>query len=440
MAKKRVEPKGQWLQQVLIVAFVGILVLLPFHALLSTWAGHGFGAELVWKSWKELLLVALVPLVAWYCVVRPDVAATIWRFWLTKLVLAYVVLHFAFAIVSQASTEAILAGLLMNLRFLALLIVAQILLAGDHPWLKKVKHWLPNWLFVTTIVLSVLAVAQVSILPRDFLTMFGYGPDTIPAYLMVDENPNALRGFATMRGPNPFGAWLLLPLALAAVTVMRQRRNMLAGAALGFGIVALIVSGSRSAWLGALAGAVVLALILVPREKVVRAVKFAAIPTLVLGIIFLWLATTVPALRLAVFRSSPGDASLLEGSTQKHWEETVRGVQDVAAHPLGQGVGTAGPASFYNQAGPPEIAENYFIQIAQEVGVFGLGLFVAISGVVVYRLWRLRDSAWQAALLASFAGMQVINLFLHGWADDPTAMTWWAIAGLYLFAEHKKHK
>lgn len=329
-----------------------------------------------------------------------------------------------------------MAGMLMNLRFLAILILAQVIWAHDHPWLHRVKQWVPTWLFVTTIVISIMAIAQITVIPRDFLAQFGYSPDTVPAYLMVDENPDALRAFATMRGPNPLGSWLLLPIALAAITVFRQRRNVLAGVALGLGVCALVASGSRSAWLGAGAALAVLAVTLIPRDTLVKAVKFGAVPVILLGAGFLYLATTIPALRLAVFRSSPSDPYLLEGSTEKHWQETARGWNDAVAHPMGQGVGTAGPASFYNSV--PDVAENYFVQIAQETGFAGLLLFIAISVAVAYQLWRRRHSAIQAALLASFIGINVINIFLHGWADDPTAMTWWALCGLYLFADNKK--
>jgi hypothetical protein len=435
--QKKQSQKGAWLQKIFIGTLVFIVVLLPFHAFISTWGGTEIGPLLVWKSWKEILLAAIIPLVVWYCFIRRDIAAVIWRSWLTTFVLAYTLLNFAFAIGSQASSEAVLAGMLMNLRFLAIFILAQVVWAGDHPWVHRIKQWVPTWLFVTTIIISLLAIAQITVLPRDFLAQFGYGPDTIPAYLMVDENPDALRAFATMRGPNPLGAWLLLPIALAAITVFRQRRNVLAGVALGLGVCALVASGSRSAWLGAAAAIMTLALILIPRDTLVKIVKFGAIPAIVLGAGFLWLATTVPSLRLAVFRSSPSDPHLLEGSTEQHWRETSRAWGEAVAHPFGQGVGVAGPASYYNTSGP-NIAENYFVQIAQEIGFAGLLLFVAISVMVAYRLWQRRHSAIQAALLASFIGINVINIFLHGWSDDPTAMTWWALLGLYLFADNKK--
>lgn len=427
------------LERILLVAFALIIVLLPLHAFISTWGGTAIGPLLVWKSWKEILLVALLPLVVWYCLLRPDVAGRLWRSWLTKLILVYALLQVVFAIVSQASVGAVLDGLLVNLRFLAMLLLAGLLYYADDPWLHWVKCWLPKWLFITTIVLSLMAIAQVTIVPRDFLAHFGYNKDTtIAPYLVVDQNPNALRAFATLRGPNPFGAYLLLPLAVALVTVVRQRRNVLAGLALGLGVIALVLSSSRSAWLGAGAGVIVLAITLVPHDKLVKWIKWGTLPAIILIGAFFWLATTVPSIRIAVFHSRPDRPTLTTGSDDKHWQEVTTGIKDAWQHPLGQGVGVSGPASFYNTKAAPKVPESYYVQLAQEVGWAGLALFVAINVIVAVKLWQRRQDNLAKALLASFIGVTVINLFLHGWADDPTSMTWWGIAGLYLFADNKK--
>src|SRR3990167_902393 len=41
----------------------GILVLLPFHALFTTWAGSNFNHLDLFRIWKEILLVGAVPFV-----------------------------------------------------------------------------------------------------------------------------------------------------------------------------------------------------------------------------------------------------------------------------------------------------------------------------------------------------------------------------------------
>ncbi len=342
-----------------------------------------------------------------------------------------------FALISLASPSAIAAGLLMNLRFVAIFLLAMLVAASGDRWVEKVKKWLEPWLFVTTIFLAVLAIAQVTVIPKEFLAQFGYDKNTtIAPYISVD-NTDALRAFATMRGPNTLGSYLILPLMLAALAMWREPRNLLAGLALGLGSVAMVMTSSRSAWLGVSVALAVLVVLSEPFKKLLTGTLWLIIPLVSLGFIFLWVAANVPALRLAVFHSSNGDLSLTEGSIDKHWQATVKGATDAWQHPLGQGIGVSGPASFYNTNDTARIPENYFVQLAQEVGIVGLGLFLAICSMIAYKLWQLRKQAWPRVLLASFIGLGVVNLFLHGWSDDPTAMTWWAIAGLFVFGTPK---
>ncbi len=414
-----------------------ILFVMPVHAFLSTWLGTSIGPLLVWKSWKEILIVLMVPLVAWYCVLRPDVAKVIWGRLVNKLIALYVLLHVALSPFSTASTQAIIAGLMMNLRFLAIFVLVQVIVEAKPKYLKRLQELAPRWLLWTGIVLGVLAVLQVYVLPKDFLVQFGYNKDaTISPYILVDQNPNALRAFATMRGPNTLGAYLLMPVAAALYLLYRKRGDVVAFGTALLGVVAIYLTGSRSAWLALLTTVVVLAVMLLPREQAMKWGKRAIIPAILLVGLVGWAAVTVPSVRLAIFHSSPGDSSLNEGSNNKHWEATAKGVADVVRHPLGSGPGSAGPASFYNNAGT-NLSEDYYVQIAQEVGFVGLGLFVAINVLVVRSIVR-RRGLLPAMLLASFAGISLINLFLHGWADDPTALTWWALAGLYMSAQDRK--
>jgi hypothetical protein len=430
--------RAVWLQRLLLVVFTTILILLPLHAFISTWGGTAIGPLFAWKGWKEFLLLGVVPLVLLYLALRPDVARLVWRGWLTKLILVYVGLTAALAIISQASLEAIMAGAAMNLRFLAMFVLAQVLIASDDTWSHAIKRWVEPWLFITTIVISLLAIAQVTVIPKDFLAGFGYDKEaTIAPYVLIDDNPDALRAFATLRGPNTLGAYLILPLLLAVLAVFREPRNLLAGLALGLGTVALVATSSRSAWLGLAVGLVVLAALALHGKGLWKLVKWGAIPAVVLTGVLAWLVIAVPAVRLTLFHASPGDPSVLEGSNEAHWKATAEGVQQAIEQPTGLGIGTAGPASFYNTHAAPRIAENYFVQLAQEVGFAGLALFLVICCVLVRRLWYHRERMWPKVLLASFAGLTVINIFQHGWADDPSAMTWWAIAGLYALGDNK---
>jgi len=191
------------------------------------------------------------------------------------------------------------------------------------------------------------------------------------------------------------------------------------------------LTGSRSAWLGAVATGIAMAAILLPRARLASWARRSIIPVVLVALVIGWGTLTIPAVRLAIFHSSPGDSSLNEGSNDKHWEATAKGIADVVRHPLGSGPGSAGPASFYNTSGT-NVSEDYYVQIAQEVGVFGLALFVAICWFTVRDIVRRIPDVLPAALLASFVGISLINILLHGWADDPLSITWWALAGLFI--------
>ena len=426
----------KWCVGFMAATSVLVVVLMPVHAFFSTWLGTAIGPLLLWKSWKEILLVLMVPVVACYCILRKDIAKIVWSRGANKLILLYTLLHLVLAPFSTASKTAVVAGLMMNLRFLAIFVLVQILVEAKPTYLKQLIEKIPRWLLWTGLALGVLAILQVYIVPKDFLVQFGYDKDTtIAPYILVDQNPDALRAFATLRGPNTLGSYLLLPVAAALFMVYQKRRSALAWAAAILGLVGIYLTGSRSAWLGALAMICTLALLMLPRSDVLKWTKRLALPVIVLLFLLGWAAVNVPSVRLAIFHSSPGDSSLNEGSNDKHWEATAQGIESVVRHPLGTGPGSAGPATFYNDTGT-NLSEDYYVQIAQEVGVLGLALFIAICFLVVRNIVR-RSGLLPAALIASFAGMTIINFFLHGWADDPTSLTWWALAGLFMINQPK---
>lgn len=418
-----------------IVSLAVIVLLLPVHAFFSTWLGTLIGPLLVWKSWKELLLGVLIVPVLVYCCLRPDITRLLWSRTVNKVVIAYMVLTLLLAPFSHASWGAIAAGLLIDLRFFACFILAQLILASGNPWVAKLKARIPDWLLWTMIGLSIVAILQVSVMPKDFLTNFGYNKyTTIAPYATVDNKPNVLRAFATMRGPNTLGAYLLIPLAAAFYFVCKRQRLAISATALGLGLLALLLTGSRSAWIGMAAMFMLILLYILPQQWLALWTKRLAIPATLGLSLLLWAAVSVPAIRLAVFHSSAQDVNpaLLAGSSDAHWQATFQGIAYIAAHPLGTGPGSAGPASFYNTKAAPLISEDYYVQIGEEVGILGLLLFVLINVLVAKDLLKAKEPI-ALLLFASFIGLSIINIFLHGWADDPTAMTWWTLAGLVIY-------
>ena len=102
----------------------------------------------------------------------------------------------------------------------------------------------------------------------------------------------------------------------------------------------------------------------------------------------------------------------------------------IKSHPLGLGLGTAGPASFHSKQ--PVISENYYLQIAIELGIPGLVLFLCLLTSLGRALYQYCNRPLAASALASLIGISIVNLFLHGWADSSTAIVWAIAAGASL--------
>lgn len=421
-----------WLSRTLLIGLGSVFVLLPFHAFLSTWGGTEIGPLWIWKSWKELLLSGMFAVVLVWLVISPGRLRDLFSKQYVVLLALYVLLTLAMAgiFLNANGADATAAGLAMNLRYLLAAVLAYILFRYGNlgeGWLKKA-----GWFLIGTgAFVAIIGILQTLVLPSDFLVRFGYDKETtIAPYTLVDDNPDFLRAFATLRGPNDFGAFLILPIVLV-IAYARRLPLWVSAPALFFMSWALVLSSSRSAWLGVLTAFAAYGGVYVWKRLPRRYLLGGFVALVVAGAVGLYAAVNVPVLRMAVFHSSPGDPSLTEGSTDDHIVATLGGISRVAANPLGCGPGCAGPASYYGDE--PKISESYFVQIAEEVGIVGFALFTAMLVLIGRELLRLSANQQLArVLLAALAGYVVIGLLLHVWADDPLSMTWWMLIAAVL--------
>ncbi len=404
---------------------LGIIMILPLHPFVSTWGGVIVGPLLVWKSWKELVLLAVFAvLVVWGA--RQGKLRSLFKDRVIQLVTVYtlfaLMITFAMGYIQSTSVAGIGMGLRYLLIFAMMYGIAQYLVVSD-----RMRERLFKVIAVWGIVLALLGIIQVFMLPGDFLAHFGYVKDvTIAPTTTIDSNDAAKRAFATLRGPNDYGAYMILPLIIALSGMLSRNLGVVVALLSSF---AIVLSGSRSAWLGA-AVALTTYIVMTRGINIVRHRYFK--PALVAAVIvmtgFAYASVNFAPLRLAVFHSSPGDSHLFEGSNDAHIQSTTNGIRRVMANPLGCGLGCAGPASYYGNE--PRISENYYVQIAEEVGVVGLSIWLAIFVVIMRRLWRVRHEYAAQILFASGAGFAIIGFLLHVWADDPLSLTWWGLAGL----------
>lgn len=408
----------------LAIGLLLILTLMPFHAFLSVWLGQ-WGGRIIIQAWKELVVALLAALAASQLYRQPDRWRLLRRPY-NLAALAYVAISIIVSLWQQPPPLAWLFGMKTNLVWIALLIIAQ--LAAAPQLLRRALQIL----LATSLVVATLALLQSWALPPSWLEAVGYGPTTIQPLQLVDPAVGARRAFSTLGGPNQLGAYLLLPLCyVVALATKRLRPWHLP--ALALLITAIAVSYSRSAWLGGAVALIVTVAAGLPR----RWLTTLGGAVVALALVALWLIpyllTSHPSAQYYLLHGSIQDNGIKTSNIERR-EAIAGGIETVMQQPGGRGLGTAGPAS--RLAGQGLITENYYLQLAVEVGLLGLASFIAWQALLAARFWQLRTHPAARALLGSLAGLAVVNLFLHGWADSTLALVFAVVAGLTLNLEN----
>lgn len=410
-----------------------ILVLVPFHAFMTVWGSTLIGHYDALRLWSGALLLALLVIVGVWLV--RDAVLRKWFFTslLVRLILAYVGLTLLLGAVALAkgevSSKALLYGLLVDLRYLAWFL-AVIIVARRSSFLATA--W-PKLLWVPALVVMVFAVLQYMVLPHNVLSHFGYKTGvTIQPVETINHNNAYIRVQSTLRGANPLGAYLVLVSSAVAVLFAKGKwRRLCIGLGLA-SLLALFASGSRSAWIGLVLSLCVTGWLLLrtPKSRYIFA-SVAMGLVVVAGGSYLLLRNNA-SLQNHVLHTQD-HSSVATSSNSAHVSATVEGLKDVVHEPFGDGPGTAGPASVYNTAGTVRIAEDYYVQIAQETGWVGVALFMSIVVLVAIELYqRAGRSVLALVLFASLIGILFINLLSHAWTDDTLAFLWWGLAGVCL--------
>lgn len=406
---------------------IGLIGLMPFHAFLSVYLGHVLGHRSLIQSWKEVLLLLMGAGTAYLLVLKPQLRTRLKQPWV-YLIFTYTVLSLVITAFTQPPRDAVAFGLKYNLLFLFACLIA--LVIGD----MRLERLSAKVILATGTIVGAFATLQVWILPRDFLARFGYNTHTIEPFRLVDPAVEAVRVLSTLGGPNQLGSFIILPLCLVIYMGLKRFRWWQLPVA-GVMLVALLNSYSRSAWIGAAASILTLVVLWLPRQLRVW-VGGSVILAASLGLMLVLQHPGILGSKLQYYLLHTGGRFYQEsGSDAERLDAISRGIETIKSEPLGRGLGTAGPAS---QATNQElITENYYLQIATEVGVIGLILFLLICLAVARSLWqRQAHSPLALPLLASLVGISVINLFLHGWTDSSTALVWWTATGVTLGAGH----
>lgn len=411
----------------LIITIFGGIVL---HAPLSVGLGALFpDYSLFIKAWKEVLLgVAFLLLLTevarskrWLDFKRPI-------FWLIG---SYALLHLALIPFFDIGMQSVVAGLLINLRFLLFFVVVY----GVLRLYPEYRNLLVKVFWAGVVVAVGFAALQMTILPHDFLKYLGYGPDTIVPFLTVDENMDYIRILGTFRGPNPLGAYMAI--VLAAITAywavnrhkLEKSRQLILAAGWVLAFSALWTSHSRSAILGAgLAVAIVLAVIYFRKISKPMWLALVALALVAGGLLYTYRDSDFVS--HVILHEDPNEGNDIN-SNDGHWASLVDGWERMLQQPFGAGVGSTGSASLMGEHSSL-IIENQYLFIAHEAGWLGLILFVLIFIMVMQKLWWRRKDWLALAVFASGVGMAFIGLLLPVWVDDTVSIIWWGLAAIVL--------
>ncbi len=435
----------EWLTLVLVAA-------LPFHALLVTFGtklaiGPGSRPLPPLALWKEGVL-GLILLLAIVEIIRRGK----WKVEGGKLFDAIdwcigIALLYAIAIAFVPGRDVPIAGIqwLLGFKYDFIPLVAFFILRRVS-WSDAFKNVAAKALLIVGSIVAIYGIVTV-FLPQSFFTALGYS-DLHSLY----QSEGALAAFqqiggttirriqSTMSGPNQLGLYMLLPLAIALGFIEKRkeesgRRKVIAGILI---VIALMLSFSRAAWIGA---AVMVIVGAKKRKKLVA--QLAAVG--IVGVIII--ISAFPSIFLRV-QSNAG-----------HIDRPLAAIQTMLAHPFGLGLGSAGPASnavsdtcvelskgadatwakdrpnlcvFVDgtQVQPaeacncPKLTENWYLQWGVEMGWIGLFLSLAL---VFFVLKKWKEEGGKRNVGFAFLGISVAGLFLHSFEDAAVAYTVWVL-------------
>lgn len=420
---------------VLVVIFIGIV----FHAPLSVGLGTLFpDFDLLIKSWKEILMVLLIPL-AWVIMTRRAMWKGLLQDWIFRIIILYGSLHVMIVLLMWQGVMPTLAGLAIDLRYIVFFGLVYVAIQA-MPQARK-----PMVIAGATGALVVVVFATLQLfLPPDILSHIGYSKQTIAPYLTVDKNPDYIRVNSTLRGPNPLGAYAGMVLGLLAAALMKAKlqlknKKVLTGTIVFSicAVVALWISYSRSALVAGIV-TVLVAVLLPQLHKMTKRIWIAS------AVIFVVLAAGLITARSNSFVSNVIFHENLQGgsdvsSNEGHIASLEYGMSQLITGPFGSGVGSTGSASLFSNS--PVIVENQYLFIGHETGWLGLLLFLLLFGLVMAHLWRYKQDWLSLGVFASGVGSALIGLLLPVWTDDTVSIIWWGLAAIAIaggdYARHK---
>ncbi len=402
-----------------------LLIIMPFHAALVTIYGNFLPYKIALMAWKEVLISIIGVLCAFAVykdrsLLKLDI--------INKIAIGILLFSVFISLVNYSELSALIVGIKTNLVVFVLYLEAQVL-ASKYNYVNIVKIVL-----IPASIVAIIAILQPVLFKPEVLNMIGYGSDSIDSLQYVESAQDSLRVFSTLGGPNQLGAYLIVPFTLSLALAIKSRKIIWYFLPLFF-LLPIFMSYSRSAWIGTIVAAITVILM-----------QFKFKIQLIVGMMLIILLATFGYLfysggvckyfsdPIGILVHGSCQSGNLGGSDMIRVNSIQNGINTITSNPLGNGVGTAGPASFYTSK--PLIVENWYIQIAIEIGIIGLMLYIAFIFMNLKKLYKesmhKKNSVLPITLLASLCGILVTSLFLHTLADSTLSILLFGLLGLVI--------
>lgn len=406
------------------VSAVGVgllLVVMPFHAAIVTIIGNYAGYKLLFQSWKEIVIlsIAALTLLAYSkdrSILKLDN--------INKLVL--VIIGFSLLLTTLIHTDlaGTLAGIKTNVAVLVLFISSQAL----SKYLDSSK--LTKLVIYPAFAVAIIAILQPWLFSPALLSRLGYGENSIVIGQYIESSKSIIRVFSTLGGPNQLGTYLIIPFSFClAMGLRKEARLWLAAAALF--CLPIYMTYSRSAWIGLLVAAVLIFTLKLNKKAQIIIGSILGLAAIGGVIMFVSINPCGQFKNIqAQFLHGSCVAGNIEGPDAERIKAIQTGISTISANPLGYGLGSSGPASFYSST--PRIVENWFLQITIEVGIVGLIMYLTLFGLIFVELYigSQNNGVVSTALFGSLMGVLVTAMFLHSLGDSTLSIILFALLGI----------
>lgn len=306
------------------------------------------------------------------------------------------------------------------------------------------------------------------------LTLFGFNGvigsadagGAPPIYHDIDGS-SVVRFQGVLEGPNQMAFFLIVYMATYATALMRFARYRVINTVVLILLLFLFLETySRSAYIGIVVGAFVTMgaslVALLKSDKYLDILKSLLKKILLPGIILVVIFLGV----LFQFRGQFYDIFNRHGSTSGHYERMMIGLTRFASHPLGSGLGQAGPASrgiddvndksiefdtikslplkslaeelksknpdFYFTKSNYYIPESWYVQQLVEGGIIGCLLLISILTIILFRLKK------NVYFFGAFVAVMLMNIFLHSFESVHTTLAFFLLLAGLLPVQAKK--